>query len=153
MCSRNWITHFLVMATLGMFVLATAGCGEKKYPNEKQVFKIKGFVTVDGKPVPEIQVGLHDKAGPDNKQPTFPQGFTDANGNIRISTYEEGDGAPAGDYSVTFAWQELNLMSRSYGGPDKLNKKYSDPKNTPFSITLGEGQPNDLGNVELTTKK
>ncbi len=147
------MNRFLVMATIGMLVLATVGCGGNKYPNEKQVFKIKGTVTVDGKPVEGIQVALHDKAGPDNQQPTYPQGFTDADGNIRISTYVEGDGAPAGDYAVTFAWQEFNLMSRSYSGPDKLNKKYSDPKKTPFSVSLGEGKPNDLGNVELTTKK
>ena len=153
MFSRRWITHFLVLAALGMSVQAFVGCGKKTYPNEKPVFKIKGFVTVDGKPVSDIQVELHDKAGPDDKRPTYPQGFTDETGNIRISTYEEGDGAPAGDYNVTFAWQEFNLMSRAFGGPDKLQNKYSDPKKTPFSITLGEGQPNDLGNVELTTKK
>lgn len=134
-------------------MIATLGCGPKRNANEKQVFKIKGTVTVDGKPVPEIQVALHDKAGPDNKQPTYPQGFTDADGNIQISTYAQGDGAPAGDYNVTFSWQVLNVMSRSYSGPDKLNKKYSDPKTTPFSLTLGEGKPNDLGPVELTTKK
>ena len=38
--------------------LLTAGCGPK-YPNEKQVFKVKGIITVDGAPVPEIQVALH----------------------------------------------------------------------------------------------
>ena len=150
---RNSITHFFATATMAAFVLTTIGCSEKKYPNEKQVFKIKGTVTVDGTPTADIQVALHDKAGPDDKQPTYPQGFTDAEGNIRISTYEEGDGAPAGDYAVTFALQEFNLMSRAYGGPDKLNKKYSDPKTTPFSVSLGDGKPNDLGPVELTTKK
>ena len=152
MHSRNRFGRLLALSTIGMFVFTAIGCGDK-HPNEKQVFKIKGNVTVDGKPETDIQIALHDKSGPDNKQPTYPQGFTDAEGKIRISTYEEGDGAPAGDYNVTFAWQEFNLMSRSFGGPDKLNKKYSDPKKTPFSVTLGEGKPNDLGKVELTTKK
>ncbi|MEQ1828677.1 MAG: hypothetical protein ABL921_22130 [Pirellula sp.] len=136
-----------------LLVLSMAsGCGES-HPNEKQVFKIAGNVTVDGNAVGEIQVALHDAAGPDNKQPTYPQGFTNPDGTIRISTYVEGDGAPAGEYKVTFAWQEYNLMSRSFSGPDKLNKKYSDPKTTPFTLSLGPGKPNDLGKVELTTKK
>ncbi len=145
--------HLLAWAVAGMTLLAATGCPAKNNSNEKQVFKIKGTVTVDGTPTPGIQIALHDKAGLDKQQPTFPQGFTDDNGNIRISTYEDGDGAPAGDYNVTFALQEFNLVARAYAGPDKLNKKYSDPKKTPFSVTLGPGQPNDLGKVELTTKK
>lgn len=153
MQSRNLSLQLLAVAVLGTSLVAATGCPAKIDRNEKQVFKIKGTVTVDGVPTPDIQVALHDKAGLDTKQPTFPQGFTDADGKIRVSTYEEGDGAPAGDYNVTFALQEFNLVARSYGGPDKLKKKYSDPKQTPFSITLGPDQPNDLGNVELTTKK
>jgi len=129
-----------------------AGCGES-HPNEKQVFKILGKVTVDGKAVGELQVALHDASGPDTKQPTYPQGFTNPDGTIRISTYEEGDGAPAGEYNVTFSWQEYNLISRGFSGPDKLNKKYSDPKTTPIKLSLGQGKSNDLGTVELTTKK
>ena len=152
MPSPNRYLKSLVCAVVGISLLAATGCPAQNERNEKQVFKIKGTVTVDGTPTPDIQIALHDKAGLDTQQPTFPQGFTDAEGNIRISTYEEGDGAPAGEYSVTFALQEFNLMSRSYAGPDKLKKKYSDPKNTPFSITLGPDQPNDLGKVELTTK-
>lgn len=153
MLSRNRNLHLLAWAVAGSSLLAATGCPAKNNSNEKQVFKIKGTVLVDGTPTPGIQIALHDKAGLDKQQPTVPQGFTDENGDIQISTYEAGDGAPAGEYSVTFTWQEFNLMSRGYGGPDKLNKKYSDPKQTPFSVTLGPDQPNDLGKVELTTKK
>ena len=152
MCRRNRIVHLIALSTAGILAFAAAGCGEK-HLNEKQVFKIKGTVKVDGNPVPDIQVALHAKAGPDDKQPTYPQGFTDAEGHIRISTYEDGDGAPEGEYNLTFVWQEFNLLSRSYGGPDKLNKKYADPKNSPFNVVLAEGRPNDIGTVELTTKK
>ena len=138
--------------TLALVILSFPGCSDPR-PNEKQVYKIEGTVSVDGKTVGEIQVALHDTAGPDNKQPTYPQGFTNQDGTIRISTYAEGDGAPKGEYKVTFGWQEYNVMSRSYSGPDKLNKKYSDPKTTPFSLSLGPGKSNSLGKVELTTKK
>jgi len=140
------------LITLSFLSLLNAGCGGGNL-NEKQVFEIKGTVMVDGKPADQIQVALHDKAGLDTKQPTYPQGFTDESGKIRISTYVDGDGAPAGEYNVTFSWQEFNLMSRSYTGPDKLNSKYSDPKTTTLSLSLGAGKPNDLGTVELTTKK
>ena len=147
MCRRQAETCLMVL-----LAIAITGCGGKR-SNEKQVFKIKGTVKVDGQPVGEIQVALHDTAGLDNKQPTYPQGFTDAEGNIRISTYTEGDGAPAGEYKVTFVWKQYNVMSRSFDGPDKLHNKYADPKTTPFTLSLGEGKPNDLGTVELTAKK
>jgi hypothetical protein len=152
MLTHNNQTRISNLITLSVLSLLNAGCGSGN-SNEKPVFEIKGRVMVDGKPVEQIQVALHDKAGPDSKQPTYPQGFTDAAGNIRISTYADGDGAPAGEYNVTFSWQEFNLMSRSFSGPDKLNKKYSDPKTTSFSLSLGAGKPNDMGTVELTTKK
>jgi 5-hydroxyisourate hydrolase-like protein (transthyretin family) len=150
--NKNQGMRIAAIIALSLLALNSVGCGGGN-SNEKQVFAIKGTVTVDGKPVEQIQVALHDKAGLDNKQPTYPQGFTDAQGNIRISTYADGDGAPAGEYNVTFTWQEYNLMSRGFSGPDKLNKKYSDPKTASFSVTLGPGKPNDMGKVELTTKK
>ena len=152
MLSRNNQMQISNLITLSFLSLLNAGCGGGN-SNEKQVFEIKGTVMVDGKPVDQIQVALHDKAGLDSKQPTYPQGFTDESGKIRISTYADGDGAPAGEYNVTFSWQEFDLMSRSYAGPDKLNTKYSDPKTTTFSLSLGAGKPNDMGTVELTTKK
>ncbi len=144
----RWMTAWIC----ALLVANLVGCGPK-YPNEKEVFKITGKVTVDGKPVPEVQISFHDVRGVDTKQPTYPQGFTDAEGNIRVSTYADGDGAPAGEYKVTFLLQEYNLISRSYGGPDKLNGKYKDPQKTPISITIAKGEKNDLGLVELTTKK
>ncbi len=131
--------------------LAATGCRESR--NEKQVFPLKGTVLVDGAAVEGIQITLHDKAGLDKAMPTFPQGVTDAQGNVVISTYAENDGAPQGEYAVTYVWKEFNVLSRSYSGNDKLNKKYSEPATTPFKVTIGPGQPNDLGTVELTTKK
>ncbi len=121
--------------------------------DEKAVFPIQGTVHVDGKPAEGIQIIFHDVKGTDTQKPTFPQGVTDAQGKIRISTYADGDGAPEGEYKVTFAWQDFNVMSRSYSGPDKLNKKYSDSAQSATTLTVGKGQPNDLGTVELTTKK
>lgn len=143
--------RYLTLLALTLSSLAVTGCGDA-HPNEKPVYKIKGTVTVDGKPESGVQVALHDVAGPDNNQPTYPQGFTDENGNLRISTYADGDGAPAGEYKVTFSWQEYNLISRNYSGPDKLKNRYSDPKKTPVAVKLGEDLPNDLGKVELTSK-
>ena len=151
MPSRKMNASVCLSLAIGFLTAGFVGCGPK-HPNEKQVFKVQGIVTVDGAPVPEIQVALHPVTPANDDRPTFPQGFTDAEGKIRISTYAEGDGAPGGEYKVTFILQEYNILGRNFSGPDKLKKKYADPKTTPFSLTLAEGKPNDLGKVELTTK-
>lgn len=127
------------------------GCGNPR--NEKPVYQLLGKILVDGQPKDQVQIVLHDVAGVDKSSPTYPQGFSQADGSIRLSTYADGDGAPEGEYKVTFKLQEYNLLSRSFSGPDMLKDKYADPKKTPFTVKIGSGQPNDMGTVELTTKK
>ena len=132
-------------------VFSITGCGTAS--NEKPVYPIQGKVLVDGQPADQVQVVFHDVAGLDKSSPTYPQGFTNSDGTLRVSTYADGDGVPQGEYKVTFKLQEYNMLSRSFSGPDKLKDKYSDPKTTPFTLKVGSGLPNDLGDVELTTKK
>jgi 5-hydroxyisourate hydrolase-like protein (transthyretin family) len=139
------------LALIVCVTIATVGCG--KTSNEKAVYKVLGKIHVDGQPTDQVQIGLHDVAGLDKNSPTYPQGFSQPDGAIRLSTYADGDGAPEGEYKVTFKFQEYNLLSRSFSGPDKLKEKYVDPKTTPFTLKVGSGQTNDLGTVELTTKK
>ena len=123
------------------------GCENSR--NEKKVYPIRGTFLFDGKPAEGLQIQFHDLKGTDTNQPTFPQATTDASGAIKVSTYTEGDGAPAGDYALTISWKEFSTLSRSYSGPDKLKQKYSDPKKTSVKLTVGGGTPNDLGSVEL----
>jgi len=46
----------------------------------------------------------------------------------------------------------MNMLSRSYGGPDKLNKRYTNPEKSEIKFTVEPGKPVDLGVIELTTK-
>jgi hypothetical protein len=136
---------------LTLLLLAFVGC-EKKYPDEKPVDPVTGTVLVDGTPQEGIQVTLHDDAGPDPSKPTYSTGYTDASGKLVISTYATGDGAPAGNYHPTFLWGQVNPISMSYGGPDKLKGRYSDASKSDIVLQVSERGPNDLGVVELTTK-
>ncbi len=131
--------------------LTLAGC-EKQYPNEKPVFPITGVVKIDGVPQEGIQVVFHDERGVDVKQPTFPTAFTDAQGNLIVSTYANGDGAPAGNYLLTFIWGQINPLSMSYGGPDKLQGRYADAEKSEFRLVVGEDVKNDLGVIDLSTQ-
>lgn len=83
--------------------------------------------------------------------PTVSSTETDPAGKFAISTYESGDGLPAGDYTLIFTWQEFNVISRSYSGEDKLNGRYIDPATSTIKLTVKEGEENDMGVVALTT--
>ena len=78
--------------------------------------------------------------------------FTDEEGRFSIGTYEGADGAPEGEYKLTFLWGQFSLMSGQYGGPDKLKKRYLNPEKSEFQFTVKPGEPTDLGTIELTTK-
>ena len=76
---------------------------------------------------------------------------TKDDGLFAISTYEEGDGVPDGEYGLTFFWGTFSVMNRTWVGPDKLKDRYKDNKNPTVKFKV-EGQPVDLGEIKLTTK-
>lgn len=140
----------LCLLGLMLLVCLITSCGPKG-PPRKETYPVTGEVVVDGKPAASLQVTLTDVKGMDAQMPTFSSAMTDDAGKFAVSTYEQADGVPAGDYTVTFTWGELNLFSMRYGGPDKLNDKYRDPKTSTFKITVEKGKPTDMGRIELTT--
>jgi hypothetical protein len=112
---------------------------------------VTGVVHVDGKPVEGVLVTLH-RSDIGNNQNLIPStAFSDAAGKFAISTYENGDGAPLGEYTATFTWPTINVVSMQYDG-DRLNKRYDDRKASKTSVQVQSGKPVDLGNIELTTK-
>ncbi|HET6425582.1 MAG TPA: hypothetical protein VFG20_17970 [Planctomycetaceae bacterium] len=127
------------------------GCA-KEGPPRKRTFKVTGVLTVDGQPPNSpLQIQCHDLAGLDKEMPTLPQAVSQPDGKFEISTYEKGDGIPIGEYVLTVAWHQFNAISMSYGGPDKLNKRYSDAKESTIKFSVID-KPVDLGEIKLTTK-
>ena len=111
-----------------------------------------GSVLVDGQPVEGLEVSCHDVKLMETGDSTVATTYTDAQGKFEVASYTPGDGVPEGDYMVTFLWGELNIISRSYGGPDKLNDRYKSPQESKVKFTAKKGTPVDLGKIELTTK-
>ncbi|QDV69473.1 hypothetical protein Poly24_31890 [Rosistilla carotiformis] len=141
--------HIPVLVAVAIGVATTFGCGQQQHAGELPVYPLSGTVLVDGKPVENIQVALHSTNVKETAKHYFPQGFTDAQGQIKVSTYADGDGAPAGDYRVTFVLKDYNVVARSFTGPNKIDASYSDAETSPVTITIGPDQPNDLGQLEL----
>lgn len=134
-------------------LLNLSACSNQEEPYRKATYPLKGQVFVDGKvPDSPIAVKCFHMKGMDKVNPTVSSAFTDKDGTFAISTYEKGDGIPPGEYTLTFYWGKRNVVAASYGGPDKLKGKYRDPKKSEFKVTVTEGQPTDLGRIDLTTK-
>jgi len=136
-----------------LFFQLSTGCSEEQRGGPREeTSPITGIILVDGKPVGDLQV----KAIPENPKgvnETFIiAGFTDPEGKFSLGTYEAGDGAPEGDYKLTFMWGQRSLMSGGYGAPDKLKKKYLDPKKSEHSVKVLKGKPSEMGTIKLTTK-
>ncbi|MDA1211202.1 MAG: hypothetical protein O2955_01725 [Planctomycetota bacterium] len=137
------------IALLVWGLLSVAGCGSDGPQGGPRVetFPITGTVTIDGQPVETLLVVCHPvEKGP---VPTTISSFTDKEGKFSIGTYESGDGAPEGDYKLTFKWGQWN-MGR-YGGPDKLNDRYTAAEKSEVTVSVKKGVPIDLGTIALTT--
>ncbi len=138
----------LLVAALVCLLL---GACSKEEGNRRATFPVTGEVVVDGKPVEKLSVMCLNVEGIDKENPTMSQALTDENGKFEIATYESGDGVPVGDYVLTFTWGEFNPISMTFTG-DKLNGRYADAKKSKIRFTVKEGEPTDLGKIELTTK-
>lgn len=145
--SRSIAVLFVAIAQLGL-----VSCAPKKLGDRKETIPVTGIISVDGKPVEGLRVICKDVAGIDPVRPSVSQCFTDKDGKFAISTYEAGDGVPPGDYQLTYLWGQFN-MNMQYGGPDKLNDRYSDPSKSAQKFPVAPGsKPIDLGKIDLTTK-
>lgn len=106
----------------------------------KPVYPVHGKVLVDGKPAADVMVQLFpvEPVDVDVEEPLFPNGRTDGDGNFDLSTYNHGDGAPAGEYFATFQWLTYQVVGNQWSGPDKLGNRYSDPKKSAIRVRIDE---------------
>jgi hypothetical protein len=144
--------EFAAIVALLIGVLTHAGCQDEPRGGPRVItVPITGKVLVDGKPQAQVQVQAQPVSG-STPTHTTPSAFTDAEGNFAIQTYEAGDGAPAGEYKLTFRWGQISLMSGRYEG-DKLKGKYANPARSEHSVSVSESdEPINLGTIKLTTK-
>jgi hypothetical protein len=122
------------LAVFVALVAACSGCG--KSAGMAPLIPVKGKVTYKGQPLKKGRVTFESQ---DTGKRTT--GNLEADGTFVLSTYKQGDGAAAGDYTVIISDVEKTLakdrafkkyMFRSYG---KLSAKVT-PENTEFSFDL-----------------
>ena len=135
--AQNWRTSasagraLLAIALLPATVLLV-GCGEKW----GQVYPVSGIVKFDNQTPVGANIVLHpvNPAGPDVVAPTAQ---VKSDGSFVVSTYQAGDGAPAGEYVVTVTWFKVD--AEGMAGPNVIPKEYACRDSSPIKVTVNAG--------------
>jgi len=117
-----------------LLVLFLAGCGDSR----KTVYPVQGRVLdADGKPAAGAKVIFHPL---DDKDPGagHPVAIVDDTGSFALTTYNKGDGAPAGNYAVTIEWRPQRETPFSPTPEDKLKGRFATASKSPFKATIAK---------------
>lgn len=129
---RYWLA-----ATLAGVFGVSSGCGDGKIRR----YPVSGTVTVGGQTVEGLRLIFCPVGGGEEFQKERPSGFTDASGEFSLTTFERGDGAPAGDYQIMI----LNARTRGGRGDDaasasgpniRIDRKYAKPETSGLTATV-----------------
>jgi hypothetical protein len=122
-----------VLTALACLLLTS--CGQQRY-EAVPLFPAKGSVLFRGEPASGVVVRLHPLAPPDPST-LFPAAKTGADGSFELTTYENNDGAPPGEYAVTIRWEENTAVEGEL--VDRLKGRYANPKKSPWHIRVEKG--------------
>jgi hypothetical protein len=131
-----------------MFVLMGTSCGGRaRFP----AYPVKGLVRFEGKPVEGARVFFHPREKTASPIDSYlPSGIVDADGSFELTTYEEGDGAPVGEYEVTITRRTEQAKSDE-DGDDLIPPLYGSPGTSPLRATV-EATTNNLKPFILTSQ-
>ena len=116
---------------VALFCAATVGCGGSI--SAPRTVPTSGTVLFKGKPTGGVKVTLHPKF---NMKFT-PNGVTGNDGRFNLSTGAPMDGAPPGEYSVTFELMQAGADERGRDTDfDVWKGKYADV-DTGLRVTVG----------------
>jgi hypothetical protein len=116
-----------------------------------KVYPVSGTVSLAGEPAAGAEMVFYgiDEALQTADAPV-PKARVDQQGHYQVSSYEPGDGAPAGEYRVTVIWRQSDSSDPENRdlARDRLQGKYADPETTPLRVTV-EPKPNNEQSLEL----
>jgi hypothetical protein len=133
--ARSWqLVPALILSAVVLF--AAAGCGKT---DRLPVHPTAGQLSWRGKPLENALIVLHPMSATDPR--VLPaRGQTDANGKFQVTTYEQSDGAVAGEYRVTVeCYKPIKTASGLEPGPNVLPKKFSQAATSTIVVRVAEG--------------
>ena len=138
-------TRRLILPGLAaVLLLSVPGCGDGRLT----CHPVRGQVFVDGKPAHGAKVYFFPVNPPSDHRANCPIGQVDESGSFTVTTYAEGDGAPAGEYILCFDWPSLHPIKQTFDGGDRLDGKYYSKEASQFRFTVNPG-PNETQRFDL----
>ncbi len=137
-----------------LVLMLTTGCGST---GAVPVFPVEGVVQFAGEPAAGAFVVFHPLDGvlkdPTGAPVPLPTAKVNADGKFQLTTFDGGDGAPAGRYAVTVEWRKLvGKGNDMQAGPNVVPASYNDPAATPLQVTV-EPKPTALEPFQITASK
>lgn len=145
--------NVLLMMFAASVAVSAAGCGSDRVPT----YPVSGRLTVNGKPPPEGWIAiLHLEPAPDPKEKyphPVPRARVEPNGRFQFHTYERDDGAPAGNYKISFvdvktSERQSATKDEPEGNKNTMNSKKSSQVYWPAPIEI-RPEPNELPSFDL----
>lgn len=141
-------------AAFGLLLVASFPALSSCTPQDGRVpvFPVRGILLVGGEPAEGAIIAFHPTSSSEAKT-TNPNGRVQADGTFELTTYESGDGAPAGEYVATIFWPEppQSPIDHPAMGPDRLKNRYADPSTSSIRVSVSEGE-NLLEPIRLDAK-
>lgn len=127
--------------------VATLGCGGEAWHAE--TYPASGRITINGKPPAGAVVELRAVEEQPDVRNSRPWAVVREDGSYTLTTYEAGDGAPAGEYAVTIRWPpDVSQPSLA----DRLGGAFSRAERSRWNATISPGE-NELPPIEITGVK
>jgi hypothetical protein len=128
-------------------LVTVGGCGDGKLA----VYSVSGVVKVDSKPADGAMVIFCPTDGSEELLKLRPYAFTDPDGKYQLTTFDQGDGAPAGNYKVIIQWPaKTGADQRGGTGPDRLRGRYMNLERS--QLTAKVDDDTEVPPFELTSK-
>ena len=150
---QRWNDWCSAIALLPLLFVGSGCKEEMKGGPRVKVVPVTGKLLVNGKPQEGVFITFNRTSdrGVDFAVPN-PEGATDKEGVISVTTYYIGDGSPPGDYTLTLQWSTRNELTGNYGG-DKFKGKFTNKEKSEHKVTIPkQDKIFDMGTIELTTK-
>ena len=133
-----------------MLVLVTS-CGSSRkpcFPVHGEVFAGQGTGRI---PAAGAVVIFTPKDGPPRSEGECPHAQVGEDGKFVVTTFVNGDGAPAGDYTITIHWTTPRPPPpyKPKNVVDKLDGQYGDPKKAEISYSVERRRDNAIPPIEL----
>jgi hypothetical protein len=139
------------IAFVAVVCLCLTACSGGSGPPRKTCYPTKGQLFVKSQPAAGAMVILRPQGevNLDEWFSGFPHGQVAADGSFELETYEEKDGAPAGDYVVLVTWPASSEPGNDEAPTvDKLAGRYAEPTTSQIKAKVEAG-PTTLPPIKI----